>query len=164
MKVIKRNGQVVEFNPEKIAIAIRKANKEVPETSRISEHLILAIVEEITEECSNSISNLSVEDIQDMVVYRLIKYSAAVVATNYIEYRYKRALVRKANTTDNAILSLLELANEEVKTENANKNPTIASTQRDYMAGEVSKDLTKRILLPKDVIEAHEKGIIHFHK
>jgi ribonucleoside-triphosphate reductase len=125
--------------------------------------LIQAIAEDIQSDCNELTQTPSVEDVQDMVENYLIKYGAAVVARNYITYRYKRMLARKANTTDDAILSLIDLQNEEAKQENANKNPTINSTQRDYMAGEVSKDLTNRILLPKDIVEAHQAGIIHFH-
>lgn len=163
MKIIKRNGVEVDFDNSKIIVAISKANAEVSEHSRISEHLIRAIAEDIATECTRMPQTPTVEDIQDMVETYLIKYGAAVVARAYITYRYKRELIRKSNTTDNAILSLIDMTNEEAKAENANKNPTINSTMRDYMAGEVSKDLTERILLPADIVKAHKDGIIHFH-
>jgi len=162
MKIIKRNGKEVEYDETRIITAIRKANAEVDSRSRMSDKLIEVIAEDVSDEVRNANTILNVEDIQDLVIYRLTKY-APLIAVKYSNYRYKRELSRKANSTDEQILSLIELSNEEAKQENSNKNPVIVSTQRDYMAGEVSKDLTKRILLPKDIIEAHEKGIIHFH-
>ena len=163
MKVLKRNGAEVDFDINKIISAIGKANAEVPEEARISKHLISAIAEDITTECENMHQTPTVEDIQDLVEVYLMKYGAGAVSRCYITYRYKHMLARKANTTDDAILSLIDLKNEEAKAENANKNPTINSTQRDYMAGEVSKDLTRRVLLPADIVKAHDEAIIHFH-
>lgn len=163
MQIIKRNGQVVDFDQNKIVNAIQKANQEVPESARLSERWIQAITEDVVEMCEERYETVSVEEVQDMVQNSLIKHGAALVASKYITYRFTRALARKANTTDDEILSLIELANEEAKDENSNKNPTLAPTQRDYMAGAVSKDLTNRILLPKDIVDAHKAGIIHFH-
>ena len=163
MQIIKRNGQIVDFDQSKIVNAIQKANLEVPETARLSERWILAIADDVVEMCEERPDIVSVEEVQDMVQNSLIKHGAALVASKYITYRFTRALARKANTTDEEILSLIELANEEAKDENSNKNPTLAPTQRDYMAGAVSKDLTNRILLPKDVVDAHKAGILHFH-
>ena len=163
MKVLKRNGAEVDFDINKIVAAIGKANAEVPEEARISKHLISAIAEDIATECENMHQTPTVEDIQDLVEVYLMKYGAGAVSRCYITYRYKHMLARKANTTDDAILSLIDLKNEEAKAENANKNPTINSTQRDYMAGEVSKDLTRRVLLPADIVKAHDEAIIHFH-
>jgi len=163
MKVVKRNGTEVEFDPSKIAAAITRANAEVAVSARISTHLINAIVEEVTDECLSLPHTSTVEEIQDMIENCLIRYGAAIVARVYITYRYKRMLARKANTTDDKILSLIDLVNEDIKQENANKNPTINSTMRDYMAGEVNKDLMRRVLLPKEIVEAHDEGIIHYH-
>lgn len=163
MKVLKRNGAEVDFDINKIVAAIGKANAEVPEEARISKHLISAIAEDIATECENMHQTPTVEDIQDLVEVYLMKYGAGAVSRCYITYRYKHMLARKANTTDDAILSLIDLKNEEAKAENANKNPTINSTQRDYMAGEVSKDLTRRVILPADIVRAHDEAIIHFH-
>ena len=163
MKIIKRNGTEVPFNKAKIINAIRKANDDTEQAARISDYIILAIADEIETELEMLHFSAGVEDIQDAVENKLIKYGAAVVAKKYIKYRYTRELARKANTTDESILSLIELSNEEVKQENSNKNPVIVSTQRDYMAGEVSKDITRRILLPEDVVKAHDEGLIHFH-
>ncbi|MBE7068495.1 MAG: anaerobic ribonucleoside-triphosphate reductase, partial [Clostridiales bacterium] len=163
MKIIKRSGQEVVFDKEKIVSAIRKANKEVGERHRISEAALLAIVEHVTEECAALGRSPHVEEIQDMVENRLMASMSFVLARKYITYRYTRELVRRSNTTDAQILTLIECNNEEVKQENSNKNPTVNSVQRDYMAGEVSKDLTRRILLPDDIVAAHDQGIIHFH-
>ena len=163
MRIIKRNGVEVDFDSSKIQLAIEKANQEVEETARLSERWIQAITEDIVEQCEEYPDTVTVEEVQDMVQNALIKHGAALVASKYITYRYTRALARKANTTDDEILSLIELANEEAKAENANKNPTIVSTQRDYMAGASSKDLTRRVLLPKDIVDAHDAGLIHFH-
>ena len=163
MKIIKRSGQEAVFDEEKIVNAVRKANKEVNEISRISEEDIRAIADSVTEECSHMGRSVSVEEVQDMVEDRLMDRKAFILARKYITYRYSRALVRKANTTDAQILTLIECNNEEVKQENSNKNPTVNSVQRDYMAGEVSKDLTRRLLLPEDIVAAHDQGLIHFH-
>ena len=163
MKIIKRSGQEVEFDKEKIAAAIRKANKEVGERHRISDAALLAIVDTVTEECARLGRSPHVEEIQDMVENRLMATMCFALARKYITYRYTRELVRKSNTTDAQILTLIECNNEEVKQENSNKNPTVNSVQRDYMAGEVSKDLTRRILLPDDIVAAHDQGLIHFH-
>ena len=163
MKIIRRSGVEDEFNPLKIEEAIRKANNSVPLVDRLSEKHISRIVEDVVEECEELKHSPSVEEVQDMVENHIMSMRAFKVAHNYITYRFRRALVRKSNSTDEQILSLLECNNEEVKQENSNKNPTVNSVQRDYMAGEVSKDITKRFLLTPDIVEAHEKGIIHFH-
>ena len=163
IKIIKRSGEEVLFDKEKIVNALKKANKEVAERDRISEGALLAIVDVVTEQCYNLGRAPHVEEIQDMVENRLMATLCFALARKYITYRYNRALVRKVNTTDAQILSLIECNNEEVKQENSNKNPTVNSVQRDYMAGEVSKDLTRRILLPDDIVSAHDQGIIHFH-
>ena len=163
MKIIKRSGSEVVFDIEKIVNAIIKANESVLDYEKLSEKTIMEIAENVENACENMKRSPSVEEIQDMVENQLMNHRAFNVARNYITYRYKRALVRKSNSTDEQILSLLECNNEEVKQENSNKNPTVNSVQRDYMAGEVSKDITKRFLLPEDIVEAHEKGLIHFH-
>ncbi|MFK4784510.1 anaerobic ribonucleoside-triphosphate reductase [Fusobacterium sp. MFO224] len=163
MKIIKRSGMEVDFDISKITNAIKKANKEVPETEKISEENILKISTTVEDICVNSDHSLNVEDIQDLVELNLMKTKAFSVAKKYITYRYKRALVRKSNSTDAQILSLLNSSNEEIKQENSNKNSTVVSVQRDYMAGEVSKDITKRFLLDQDIVDAHDKGILHFH-
>ena len=163
MKIIKRNGTEAVFDSSKISTAIRKANNEAVESDRLTEEQIEKITLEIEKECLNLGRAAGVEEIQDMVEDRIMAERAFSVARKYITYRYQRALVRKANSTDDKIMSLIECSNEEVKQENSNKNPTVNSVQRDYMAGEVSKDITKRILLPKDIVDAHEQGIIHFH-
>ena len=163
MKIIKRSGAEVEFNPEKIVIAVTKANESVVPSARMSEIQIKRIAEDVESAAMNINRSLSVEEIQDMVEDQIMNQRAFDVARRYITYRYTRALVRKSNTTDEQILSLIECYNEEVKQENSNKNPTVNSVQRDYMAGEVSKDITKRILLEPDIVEAHEQGLIHFH-
>ncbi|MBQ8518382.1 MAG: anaerobic ribonucleoside-triphosphate reductase [Agathobacter sp.] len=163
MKIIKRSGSEVVFDVEKIVNAIIKANESVLDYEKLSDKTIEEIARNVENACENMKRSPSVEEIQDMVENQLMNHRAFNVARNYITYRYKRALVRKSNSTDEQILSLLECNNEEVKQENSNKNPTVNSVQRDYMAGEVSKDITKRFLLPEDVVEAHEKGLIHFH-
>ena len=163
MKIIKRSGSEVIFDVEKIVAAIIKANESVLDYEKLSEETISEIARNVENACENMKRSPSVEEIQDMVENQLMNHRAFNVARNYITYRYKRALVRKSNSTDQQILSLLECNNEEVKQENSNKNPTVNSVQRDYMAGEVSKDITKRFLLPEDIVEAHEKGLIHFH-
>ena len=163
MNIIKRNGQEMVFDIEKIIAAIKKANKEIDEKDRITDEQILEIAQSVTAECQEMGRSVNVEEIQDMVENRLMAMDAFVLSRKYITYRYTRELVRKSNTTDAKILSLIECNNEEVKQENSNKNPTVNSVQRDYMAGEVSKDLTRRILLPEDIVEAHDQGLIHFH-
>ena len=162
MRVIKRSGEEVIFDISKIENAIRKANKATTH-SQMSEAQIVNIAKMVLAKCEALKRSPSVEEIQDMVETEIMREKYFAVAHNYITYRYERALVRKANSTDKQILSLLERNNEEVKQENSNKNPLVNSVQRDYMAGEVSKDITKRFLLPQDIIEAHENGIIHFH-
>ncbi len=163
MKIIKRSGQEVEFDREKIEIAIQKANDSVVSSERMTPIQIKRIAEDVEMAANNISRALSVEEIQDMVEDQIMNQRAFSVARRYITYRYTRELVRKSNTTDNQILSLIECNNEEVKQENSNKNPTVNSVQRDYMAGEVSKDITRRILLPADIVEAHDSGVIHFH-
>ncbi len=163
MKIIKRNGAEVSFDIQKIISAIRKANNEVSVDNRLTEEQISLIADKVTALAGDLNRAVSVEEIQDFVENQIMDQKAFAVARKYITYRYSRALVRKANTTDERILTLIECNNEEVKQENSNKNPTVNSVQRDYMAGEVSKDLTKRLLLPPDIVEAHEEGIIHFH-
>ena len=163
MKIIKRSGAEVTFDPEKIIVAVTKANESVVPSERMSKIQIKRIAEDVESAASNINRSLSVEEIQDMVEDQIMNQRAFDVARRYITYRYNRALVRKSNTTDEQILSLIECNNEEVKQENSNKNPTVNSVQRDYMAGEVSKDITKRILLSPDIVEAHENGLIHFH-
>ena len=163
MKIIKRSGAEVTFDPEKIVIAVTKANESVVPSARMTPVQIKRIAEDVESAAANMNRSLGVEEIQDMVEDQIMNQRAFDVARNYITYRYTRAMVRKSNTTDDQILSLIECNNEEVKQENSNKNPTVNSVQRDYMAGEVSKDITKRILLPRDIVEAHEQGLIHFH-
>ena len=163
MKIIKRSGVEVFFDSNKIVAAVQKANASVIDYEKLSDEQIQEIADNVEVACENMKRSASVEEIQDMVENQLMHQHAFTVARNYITYRYKRALVRKSNSTDEQILSLLECNNEEVKQENSNKNPTVNSVQRDYMAGEVSKDITKRFLLPEDIVEAHEKGLIHFH-
>jgi len=163
MYIIKRNGTQVEFNNEKIRKAIEAANNEVSKADQISKETIEEIVADIEKVVTHMERAASVEEIQNLVEMELMVHGAYALARAYITYRYKRALVRKANSTDEQILSLIECDNEDVKQENSNKNPVINSTQRDYMAGEVSKDITKRFLLDQDIVDAHEKGLIHFH-
>lgn len=163
MKIIKRSGSEVSFDSDKITAAIAKANLEVPTKERLSKEQIADITAAVENICMDSNRSMGVEEIQDLVEEQIMNKRAFQVARKYITYRYNRALVRKSNSTDKQILSLLECNNEEVKQENSNKNPTVNSVQRDYMAGEVSKDITKRFLLPSEVIRAHEQGIIHFH-
>ena len=161
--VIKRNGEEVGFDLSKIVNAIQKANKEIDKLHQLNDYQILAIADMIADRVDESSHAVHVEDIQDMVETGIMEMRGYEVAQKYVRYRYKRELSRKSNTTDNGILALIEHINEEVKQENSNKNPVINSTQRDYMAGEVSKDLSKRVLLPEDIVRAHEEGIIHFH-
>ena len=162
MNVIKRSGEEVVFDASKIENAIKKANKATTH-NQMTDELIHSVTQSVIDKCENLKRSPNVEEIQDMVEGELMEHRCFAVAHNYITYRYERALIRKANSTDKQIMSLLERNNEEVKQENSNKNPLVNSVQRDYMAGEVSKDITKRFLLPQDVMEAHEKGIIHFH-
>ena len=161
--IIKRSGEEVSFNEEKIIRAIEKANNEVDRIHQMNEYQIKAIADNISKRVAESTHAVNVEDIQDMVETGIMEMRGFEVAQKYVRYRYKRNLARKSNTTDDGILALIDQANEEVKQENSNKNPVINSTQRDYMAGEVSKDLTRRILLPEEIVQAHEQGIIHFH-
>ena len=163
MKLIKRNGSEVIFDREKIAIAVTRANEAVNENQRISAADIENIALEVERLCLTMVRSAGVEEIQDLVEKEIMKLGAFDLAKAYITYRYKRELIRKSNTTDDKIMSLIECNNEEVKQENANKNPTVNSVQRDYMAGEVSKDITRRILLPEVIVKAHEDGLIHFH-
>ena len=163
MKIIKRNGTEVAFDVEKIVNAIRKANNEVSEDNRLSEEQITVISNKVTALSGDLNRAVNVEEVQDFVENQIMDQKAYAVARKYITYRYSRALARRANTTDAQILTLIECNNEEVKQENSNKNPTVNSVQRDYMAGEVSKDITRRILLPKDIVDAHDEGLIHFH-
>ena len=163
MKLIKRNGSEAIFDKEKIRIAIQKANAAVDEQDRITDLQIGKITEKVTKACTKMTHSVNVEEVQDMVERELMDIKAFVLAKKYITYRYTRALVRRSNTTDDKILSLIECNNEEVKQENSNKNPAVNSVQRDYMAGEVSKDITRRILLPEEIVKAHEEGLIHFH-
>ena len=163
MKLIKRNGSEVTFDSEKIYVAVEKANMAIDEMERISDREIRRVTDKVTKKCEKMKRSVSVEEVQDLVERELMATGNFTLAKTYITYRYTRELVRKSNTTDDKILSLIECNNEEVKQENANKNPTVNSVQRDYMAGEVSKDITRRILLPPDIVKAHEEGIIHFH-
>ena len=163
MKIIKRNGSEATFDLVKIIAAVTKANNVVAEDARMTPMQIRRIAESVENSCLSMNRALSVEEIQDLVEDQIMAHGAFEVAKNYITYRYTRTLVRKSNTTDEKILSLIESNNEEVKQENSNKNPTVNAVQRDYMAGEVSKDLTARVLLPQDIVEAHNEGIIHFH-
>ena len=163
MKIIKRNGEEVIFDIRKIVTAIEKANAAVPESDRLSEEYIQAVAAKVANQCHASKVELNVEAIQDLVETELMRIGAFNIAKLYITYRYRHMLMRKQNSTDKQILSLLECANEEVKQENSNKNSTVVSVQRDYMAGEVSKDITKRFLLDEDIVQAHNEGILHFH-
>ncbi len=163
MKIIKRNGSEAVFDSSKIYAAISKANGAVEPIHRITDQQIQLITDRVTERCEELSRATSVEEIQDMVEREIMSIGAFTLAKTYITYRYTRELVRKSNTTDDRIMSLIECSNEDIKQENSNKNPTVNSIQRDYMAGEVSKDLTSRILLPQDIVKAHEDGIIHFH-
>ena len=163
MKLIKRNGSETIFDSAKIYSAVEKANLAVDEKARISGEDIARVTKNVENKCAALCRAVSVEEVQDMVEDEIMRLGAYTLAKTYITYRYKRALVRKSNTTDDKILTLIECNNEEVKQENANKNPTVNSVQRDYMAGEVSKDITRRLLLSEDIVKAHEEGLIHFH-
>ena len=161
--VIKRNGVEVIFDKAKIINAVQKANEEVPKLHQLSQYQITALADTIATRALESSHAVNVEDIQDMVEHSLMDAGKFELAKQYIIYRYKRALVRKANTTDDSILSLIRNSNKDVMEENSNKNATMAATQRDLIAGEVSKDLTKRIMLPAKISKAHEEGVLHFH-
>ncbi len=163
MKVIKRNGTEVSFDITKILSAITRANESIDAEKRMTSTQVRRIAESVELACQELGRSPSVEEIQDLVEYQIMAHGAFEVAKNYVTYRYTRSLVRRSNTTDDRILSLIECCNEEAKQENSNKNPVVNSTQRDYMAGEVSRDLSERLLLPKDIVEAHQEGIIHFH-
>ena len=163
MKIIKRSGAEVGFDISKIISAVERANKEVPITERLTREQIEKISSKVTDICTNMNHPVKEEEVQDLVENQIMDLKAFNVARKYVTYRYRRALIRKSNSTDDRILSLIECDNEEVKQENSNKNPVVNSVQRDYMAGEVSKDITRRILLPEDIVSAHEEGIIHFH-
>ena len=163
MKIIKRSGEEVVFDSAKIRRAVEKANSEVIENERLSDWEIDQLTATVEKICASRARSLGVEEIQDLVEDQIMNFRAFSVARKYITYRYKRELVRKSNSTDDQIMSLIECNNEEVKQENSNKNPVVNSVQRDYMAGEVSKDITRRLLLPPEIVEAHELGIIHFH-
>ena len=163
MLVLKRNGEEVTFDRQKIFNAISAANKEVAPIHQLNKYQIEAVTKNVTEKIEEMSHIVSVEEIQDMVEVAIMEMRGYEVAQKYVRYRHKRELARKSNTTDEGILALINLSNEEVKQENSNKNPTVNSTQRDYMAGEVSKDLTMRVLLPEDIVKAHKEGIIHFH-
>ena len=163
MKIIKRNGAEAVFDINKIINAVTKANNAVEESVRMTPLQIQRISEKVSITCEELGRSPSVEEIQDLVEKSIMAHGAFEVAKEYITYRYTRSLARQSNTTDDRILSLIECNNEEVKQENANKNPTINAVQRDYMAGEVSKDITSRILLPREIVDAHNAGIIHFH-
>ena len=163
LKIIKRNKAEVDFNVNKIAVAVSKANSVVPESEKLTPVQIERIADSVQKQCEKMGRALTVEEIQELVETQIMAHGAYEVAKRYITYRYTRSLVRRANTTDDRILSLIECNNEEVKQENANKDPSVNSVQRDYMAGEVSRDITMRLLLPEDIVEAHKQGIIHFH-
>ena len=163
MNIIKRNGKEVDYDGEKIIAAVEKANNEVRERYRLLPSQIKVVEEKVLRKLKELDHEAGVEEIQDYVIEAIQQEGAFRVATIYTVYRYKRELIRKSNTTDDRILTLVEYDNEEVKEENSNKNPMVVSVQRDYVAGEVSRDLTNRILLPQDVVEAHKTGVIHFH-
>ena len=163
MKIIKRSGKETEFDLDKIIGAVKKANNEVIEADRLTEEEIACLANTVEYICSKKTRALNVEEIQDLVENEIMRFGAHNLARTYITYRYKRQLLRQSNTTDDQILTLIECNNEEVKQENSNKNPTVNSVQRDYIAGEVSKDITRRILLPQDIVSAHDSGVIHFH-
>ena len=163
MNIIKRNGEEMSFDINKIVVAISKANKEVPLKEQFSPAQVQAVADKVAQVCYESHTAMNVEAIQDLVEEEIMRAGGFSIAKKYITYRYQHELMRKANSTDRQILSLLECSNEEVKQENSNKNSTVVSVQRDYMAGEVSKDITKRFLLDEDIVKAHQEGIIHFH-
>ena len=163
LNVIKRNGSEVEFNPEKIRSAITRANAEVDFTRQLSDEAVQGITTDVTAKCMKMPHAAHVEEIQEMVEDALMASGSYEVAKAYIRYRYEHALRRKGNSIDAAVLGIVEYNNEEVKQENSNKNPQIIPTQRDYIAGEVSKDIVRRMMLPKEITDAHDEGIIHFH-
>ena len=164
MNIIKRDGTEAVFDKQKIVNAIQKANAEESEIHQLNHSQIEAIADKVASQIENAKHAMKVEDIQDMVEVGIMEMRGYEVAQKYVRYRYKKNLSRQQNTTDGQILSLINLNNEEINQENSNKNPILVSTQRDYMAGEVSKDITKRFLLDSDIWQAHEEGIIHFHK
>ena len=163
MQIAKRDGRVVDFDASKIENAIRKANESVILDSRIASDVIGLIVNNVVNKCEAEDHLITVEEVQDFVEREIMLHEYYEVAKSYITYRYTHNLIRQKNTTDDKILSIVDLTSQEAKDENSNKNPVINSTQRDYMAGEVSRDLTERVLLPHDIVKAHKKGIIHFH-
>ena len=163
MKIIKRNGTEKDFDITKISGAISKANSVVDEKDRLTQEQIAEISENVKNICMRHSRAMNVEEIQDLVENGIMAHGAFEVARRYITYRYTRTLMRNGNTTDEKILSLIEYDNENVKQENSNKDPAVNSVQRDYMAGEVSKDLAMRLMLPEDIVKAHKKGLIHFH-
>ena len=163
MKIIKRSGAEAVFDRRKIEAAVQGANNATREEARLTESQIMVIALNVEELCRQMNRAVGVEEIQDMVENQIMDQKAFDVARNYITYRYVQSLKRQSNTTDERILTLIECNNEDIKQENSNKNPTVNSVQRDYMAGEVSKDLTERFLLPPDIVKAHKEGIIHFH-
>ena len=163
-RVIKRDGREVEFDKSKIVHAISSANQEIMKSKQIGPRKINQLASIVEERCAEYKRAIKVEDINDMIEDELISRNYNNLVRTFIQYRYNKELIRKSNTTDDSILSLINRDNEELKQENSNKNPVINSTQRDYMAGEVSKDLSRRVLLPKDVVKAHDEGVIHFHK
>lgn len=163
ISIIKRSGEEVAFDVNKIITAVSKANKEVPEIDKLTPRQIELIGHNIQEVCMHEDHIFSVEEIQDLVEVQIVKQNDYHVTQRYIRYRYEHELLRKTNTTDEAILSLIECGNEDIKQENSNKNSTVVSVQRDYLVGEVSKDISRRKLIPKEVIDAHDQGILHFH-
>jgi ribonucleoside-triphosphate reductase len=163
MNIIKRSGEEVNFNRTNIYNAVRCANLTSNVDNRMDDDIINSIVNYVEKQCKKCNRAIHVEEIQDFIEDRIMKLGFYNIAKNYVKYRHDKEMARRSNTTDSQILSIIENVNEEVKQENSNKNPTIASVQRDYMAGEVSKDICKRILLPKDVVQAHDLGLIHFH-
>lgn len=164
MNVIKRNGSEVVFDPTKIEVAIGKANKTVPQPNRMTDEQIKTIASDVHVKCEELDHAAGVEDIQDMVELAIMKLGYYQIAKNYITYRYERSKIRQKNTIDDNVLTIINGTNELAKQENANKNPVINSTQRDYMAAEVSKDICRRYIFPKDIMDAHDQGIIHLHK
>lgn len=163
MNIIKRNGNEVEYDKERILNAVSKANAEAESEEQMTQLQIMVVEENVRNKLGKKHHTATVEEIQDMVIHEIMRQQAFRVAQLYTEYRYKQMLIRKKSSTDDTILSLIEYQNESIKQENSNKNPMIASTQRDYVAGEVSKDITMRLLLPQDIVKAHEDGLIHFH-
>ena len=163
MNIIKRSGEEVNYDGDRIINAVKKANRDVPAQERLSDLQTQVVEEQVRMQLEDLSYAANVEEIQDMVIKAIMAQGAFELAKAYTEFRYKKMLIRKSNSTDDSILSLLDQNNEEIKQENSNKNPMIASTQRDYMAGEVSKDITDRLLLPEDIVKANNEGEIHFH-